>query len=413
MTAPTMKVPFAVPECGEEEIAEVLEVIKSGWLTTGSKTFQFEKDFSKRIGTKHCLAVNSATAALHLGLEAIGVRSGHKVIVPVHTFTATAEVVRYFDADPIFVDIDRDTFCMSMEEIQKGLDIQRLRFENSGLKAIIPVHFGGQACDMKPIVEKAGVHGIKILEDAAHAFPAYYEWDDPPDKSDHSRSENNIRMVGTIGDITCFSFYANKTITTGEGGMLATDDDDIARRVKVMRLHGIDRDVWNRFSTIKSDWQYDVIAAGYKYNMPDILAAIGIHQIRKAEDFRKRRQKIAETYYSQLKNIPGLILPKIKCQPEHHAWHLYVVLVDSEHTTRGINRDQFIQNLKEKGIGTSVHYIPLHRMTYYRNRYQLKPETFPNSEWIFKRCASLPIFPAMTDIQIEYVIESIKKIMRS
>ncbi len=212
------------------------------------------------------------------------------------------------------------------------------------------------------------------------------------------------RMIGSIGDVTCFSFYANKTITTGEGGMLCTNDDEIAKRVKVMRLHGINRDVWDRFSTGAS-WEYDVVAPGFKYNMSDINAALGIHQLKKAEKFRKKRQKIAETYYEFLKDIPGLILPRIHCAMEDHSWYLFNVLIEPDKSKRGIDRNEFIKEMTKRDIGTSVHYKPLHRMTYYKKKYGLKPEMFPNAEWVFQRCVSLPIFSAMTDSQLEYVIE--------
>lgn len=391
-----MRVPFALPDFGDEEIDEVIEVIKSGWLTTGSRTLQFEEAFAEYIGAKYCLAVNSGTAALHLGLEAMGISFQDQVIVPVHTFTATAEVIRYLRADPAFVDVDRSTFCITPESIERGIHRQRIQDKEHSVKAVIPVHFGGHPCDMEGINEIAQSSKLKVMEDAAHALPTRY----------------NGRLIGTFGDVSCFSFYANKTITTGEGGMLATNDEEIAKRVRVMRLHGIDRDIWNRFSDTRGNWVYDVVAPGFKYNMPDLAAALGIHQLRKAERFRQRRQKIADTYYRELANIPGLILPQIKCAVENHAWHLYVVLFEQNGMTDGISRDQFIQKLKEKNIGTSVHYIPLHRMTYYRKRYGLSPEMFPNSEWVFQRCVSLPIYSSMTERQIEYVVDSIKEIMR-
>jgi len=407
-----IQVPFALPECDDEEIKEVAEVLKSGWLTTASRAFQFEKEFAEYVGAKYCLAVNSGTAALHLGLEASGVGHLDKVLVPVHTFTATAEVVRYLGADPLFVDCDLKNFCITADQIEKTIKTHKSTINNPqadlNIKAIIPVHFGGHPCDMDGIMGLAKVLGLKVLEDAAHAFPTKYESKEKGVKS----KEPLKKMVGSIGDVTCFSFYANKNITTAEGGMLATDDEEIAKRVQVMRLHGIDRDIWNRFSDTEADWAYDVLAPGFKYNMPDTAAALGIHQLKKAEHFRKKREIIAETYYQELVNIPGLILPRIKCSMEDHSWHLYVVLIEPKETRNGINRNQFIQMMKEKGIGTSVHYIPLHRMTYYRDRYGLKPDMFPNSEWIFKRCVSLPIYSAMSDDQVWYVIESIKKIMK-
>jgi dTDP-4-amino-4,6-dideoxygalactose transaminase len=390
-----LEVPFALPQCGSEEIDEVVAVIRSGWLTTASRCTQFENDFAKFVGVKYAAAVNSATAALHLGLEALGIGEGDKVLVPSFTFTATAEVVRYLRADPVFVDCDRETFCMTNETISEAiLNSKSQQITGSSVKGIIPVHFGGHPCGMDGILEFARKNNLKVTEDAAHALPTRY----------------NGRLIGTFGHVTCFSFYANKTITTGEGGMLCTDDDEVAARVKIMRLHGIDRDVWDRFS-VGGSWEYDVVAPGFKYNMPDISAALGIHQLRKAETFRQKRQRIAEAYFEQLKDVPGLTLPRLHCNMEDHSWYLFNVLIEPNGTARGIDRNAFISEMTKRGIGTSVHYKPLHRMTYYKNRYRLKPEMFPNAEWVFERCVCLPIFSAMTDAQLEYVIESIREIL--
>ena len=390
----SIKVPFAIPECGNEEIEEVVAVIKSGWLTTASRCAQFEKDFAAYVGARHALAVNSATAALHLGLEALGVRNNDMVLVPTFTFTATAEVVRYLNAHPIFVDCDPKTFCITAEHIQKALDINKISLSDGRLKGLIPVHFGGHPCEMDDLLAFALKYNLEIMEDAAHALPTRYK----------------EKLIGTLGHVTCFSFYANKTMTTGEGGMLCTDDDDIAGRVKVMRLHGINRDVWDRFSTGAS-WEYDVIAPGFKYNMPDTAAAIGIHQLMKVEEFRLKRQRIAEAYFQALKNIPGLSLPLPDCSMKDHSWYLFMILIDPTMTKGGINRDQLIEKLAKRNIGTSVHYKPLHRMTYYKEQYNLDPSMFPNAERIFEGCVSLPIFSAMSDEQLEYVINNIKEIL--
>jgi dTDP-4-amino-4,6-dideoxygalactose transaminase len=392
--AQRMSIPFALPDCGDEEIREVADVIKSGWLTTASRCAQFELKFAKFIGSRYALGVNSGTAALHLGLEALGIGEGDRVLVPTFTFTATAEVVRYLRADPIFVDCDRETFCITSEEIEKTIDTPASMLHAPSLRAIIPVHFGGHPCEMESILQLTESKGIRVIEDASHAFPTRY----------------NGRIIGTYGDIACFSFYANKTITTGEGGMLCTDDDEVANRVKVMRLHGIDRDVWARFN-INASWEYDIVAPGFKYNMPDICAALGIQQLRKAKKFRDRRQQIAETYYEVLKEISGLILPRIECAMEDHSWYLFNVLIDPDEAKGGINRNEFISEMTKRGIGTSVHYKPLHRMTYYRKRYGLKPAMFPNAEWVFQRCVCLPIFSAMTEDQLEYVIRNIREIL--
>jgi dTDP-4-amino-4,6-dideoxygalactose transaminase len=389
-----VKVPFAVPECWDEEIEEVIAVIKTGWLTTASRCARFERDFANFVGAKHALALNSATAALHLGLEAAGICEGNKVLVPTFTFTATAEVVRYLKADPIFVDCDPETLCITKKLIVEALANKDLLITGDSLKAIIPVHFGGHPCELEGILGFAESRGLRVVEDAAHAFPTRY----------------NGRLIGTFGDVTCFSFYANKTITTAEGGMLCTDDSEIAKRVKVMRLHGIDRDVWNRY-TVGASWEYDVVAPGYKYNMPDLCAALGIHQLRKAKEFREKRQHIAEVYYEELKDIPGLTLPRVQCPIEDHSWYLFNVLIDPVETLKDIDRNEFINEMTKRTIGTSVHYKPLHRMSYYKDKYGLKPEMFPNAELVFQKCVSLPIFSAMTDDQLEYVISSIKEIL--
>lgn len=406
-----MKVPFAFPEIGSEEIDEIVAVIKSGWLTTASRCAQFEKDFAKFVGVRHAIAVNSGTAALHLGVESLGIGEGDKVMVPTFTFTATAEVVRYLRADPIFVDCDPETFCITGRLISNAITNNQSLINDTSLKVIIPVHFGGHPCDMDTILEFANNYNLRVIEDAAHALPTYCRSLKLITKGSNQKTQNQERtMIGTIGDITCFSFYANKTMTTGEGGMLCTDDDDIAGRVKIMRLHGIDRDVWDRFST-GTAWEYDVVAPGFKYNMADINAALGIHQLKKIELFRGKRERIVRIYYEELGNIPGLILPRIHCELEDHAWHIFIILIDRDKTRTGIGRDEFMSEMTRRNIGTSVHYKPIHRMKYYKEKYGLKSEMFPNAEWVFERCVSIPLFSTMTDEQIDYVIQSIKDIL--
>jgi len=441
----SIKVQFASPEIGDDEVQEVNEVIKSGWLTTASRCSLLEDEFAAFVGARYALAMNSATAALHLGLEALGINQGDRVLVPTLTFTATAEVVRYLGADPIFMDSDRDTFCVTSDLLHHACEIQGIGDIKNDIKAIVPVHFGGHPCEMDSILDLAERYDWKVVEDAAHALPTFCTLrgarkrqsinskENRLEKGEHgmdigegdcsktatcseeidSRPESQDRvrkMIGSVGDVTCFSFYANKTITTGEGGMLCTDNDTIAQRVRVMRLHGINRNVWDRFKT-GAPWEYDVVAPGFKYNMPDLAAALGIHQLRKAELFREKRQRIAEAYYTGLKNIPGLILPHLHCALEDHSWYLFMVLIEPERTRNGMGRNAFIEEMAKRDIGTSVHYKPLHRMTYYRERYNLKPEMFPNAEWIFERCVSLPIYSKMSEGQIGYVIKTIREIL--
>lgn len=378
--------PFALPLIGQDEINEVVDTLESGWLTTGIKAKRFEDDFSKFVTTKHALATNSATAGLHLALEAAGVQSGDKVITTPYTFTATAEVIRYLGADPVFVDIDKLTFNMDPEKVEIACK------ENTDIKAIIPVHFAGQTCEMDEILAIARKYNLKVIEDAAHALPATY----------------NGRMVGTLGDLTVYSFYVTKTIATGEGGMVVTNNDDYASRIKVMRLHGINRDVFDRYTSDKPKWFYEVVEPGYKYNMADLSASIGIHQLKKANAFQQRRQWIAEQFNEAFIDLP-LLVPFIKRLEDTHAWHLYVVQLKLEEMK--FSRDGFIEKMSEAGIGTSVHFIPLHLQPYWRDRYGFKPEDFPNAYDVFQRAVSLPIYPKMTDDDVQRVISAVIEIL--
>lgn len=378
--------PFALPTIGEEEIAEVVDSLRSGWWTTGPKTRRFEQDFAEAVGAKNAIAVNSATAGLHLALEAIGVGPGDKVITTTYTFTSTAEVVRYLGADPVFVDIDATTLNMSIEGLSEVLRREK------GVKAIIPVHFAGQACDMDRIQELAAEYEIKVVEDAAHAFPASYRG----------------RQIGTIGELTVYSFYATKTISTGEGGMVVTDDDALASRIKVMRLHGINRDVFDRYTSDKPSWYYEVIAPGYKYNMTDIAAALGIHQLRQAENFRRRRAEMAENYTRAFAELP-LTPPSTVDSTTLHAWHLYVIRLQLDKIN--IDRNRFIEMMAERRIGTSVHFIPLHKHPYWRDTYRLSGHDFPVAERVFEEVVSLPLYPSMSDSDQQRVIDAVKMIL--
>jgi dTDP-4-amino-4,6-dideoxygalactose transaminase len=378
-------VPFALPDIGEEEIAEVVETLRSGWLTTGRKAKQFEDDFAAYLGEDvHCVAVNSATAALHLGLEALGVGPGDEVVSTTHTFTATVEVAEYLGARPVFVDIDPDSWCISSELVDEAITART--------RAVVPVHFGGHPSDMGPILRSAARAGVRVLDDAAHAFPTRYEG----------------QLIGTLPTgATAFSFYANKTMTTGEGGMLVTHDPEVARRARVMRLHGIDRDAFDRFTSRTPAWYYQVVAPGYKDNLTDIAASIGIQQLRKIDRFLARREHLASRYDAGLAGLP-LRLPPRPAPPSRHAWHLYVIRIDDR---AQVGRDALIEALYERGIGCSVHYIPLHLQPYWRDKYGLVPEQFPVSQWLFEGAVTLPLYTKMTDADQDRVIEALHDLL--
>lgn len=377
--------PFALPDIGEEEISEVIDCLRSSWVTTGPKTKTFESQFVDFLGGGlEAIAVNSATAGLHLGLEALGVGPGDEVITTTHTFTATAEVIRYLGADPVFVDVDPETLCIDVSAIESAITPKT--------RVIIPVHFAGRAADMEGLLSLAKKHGLKVMEDAAHALP----------------TTCGGRLVGTLeSDVTVFSFYANKTITTGEGGMLVTRDPEIAKRVRVMRLHGISRDAFDRFTAKVPSWYYEVVAPGFKYNMTDIAAAMGIHQLRKADRFQARRAHIAGMYDEAFKDLP-IVLPPQPAEGDRHSWHLYVIrLGDSV----SMQRERFVERMFELGIGCSVHYIPLHLQPYWRDTYGLRPEMFPVSQHVFERTLSLPMYSAMTDADVLRVVNSVKQVL--
>ncbi|HEX7635399.1 MAG TPA: DegT/DnrJ/EryC1/StrS family aminotransferase [Noviherbaspirillum sp.] len=378
-------IPFSLPEIDDDDINAVCECLRSGWITTGPKTEQFEKEFAAYLGGDfHTIAVNSATAGLHLALEALGIGPGDEVIVPTMTFTATAEVVRYLGADPVLVDIDPVTLNISLDSIAAAV--------TSRTKAIIPVHHGGLACDMDRIIGFAHEHGLRVVEDAAHAFPSRYKG----------------RLIGTLGsDVTVFSFYANKTMTTGEGGMVVTRNSEIANRMRIMRIHGISRDVFDRFVSKTPSWFYEVVEPGFKYNLTDIASAIGIQQLRKIDRFLKRRQHLARRYFENLARLP-LVLPMDAENGCVHAWHLYVVRLRD---TSRLGRDELIQKLSDYGIGTSVHYIPLHRHPYWRQRYALRQEQFPRAEAAYQRMLSLPLYTKMTDEDQSRVIHVLYELL--
>ena len=376
--------PYALPEIGEEEIAEVVDTLRSGWVTTGPKAKRFEQDFAAFLGAPglEAVAVNSATAGLHLALEALGIGPGDEVITTTHTFTATAEVARYLGADVVLVDVDPATLNIDPARVEAAITPRT--------KALVPVHYAGLAADMPALLALARRHGLKVVEDAAHALPA----------------SCGGALVGTLAsDATVFSFYANKTITTGEGGMVVVRDPSVAARIRVMRLHGISRDAFDRFTAKTPSWYYEIVAPGFKYNLTDIAAALGIHQLRRARDFQRRRAEIAARYDEAFAGLP-LVRPARPAAGDLHAWHLYVLrLADAA----PLGRDAFIERLFALGIGVSVHYIPLHLHPYWRERYGLQAAQFPHSQHAYERMLSLPIYTRMGDADVERVVDAVRQ----
>ena len=377
--------PFSLPDIGEEEISEVIDTLRSGWLTTGPKTKRFEEDFARYMGSGvEALAVNSATAGLHLALEGAGIGPGDEVITTPYTFTATAEVIRYLGADPVFVDVRPDTLNIDPNKIEEAITVRT--------KAIIPVHFAGLSCEMSSILGIAKHYRLKVIEDAAHALPATW---------------NGQRIGSLQSDATVFSFYATKTLATGEGGMIVTRDAALAQRARTMRLHGIDRDAFDRYTSKTPGWFYRVVAPGFKYNMTDLAAAIGIHQLRKLERFALRREELARRYDDALQHL-ALQLPAHAPAGDTHAHHLYVVRLNDD---ASVSRDDFIAEMASAGIGTSVHFIPLHLHPYWRDTYRLRPEQFPNATRAFSSVVSLPLYTRMTDVSQERAIRAICSIL--
>ena len=390
-------IPFALPDIGEEEIRAVTDAMRSGWLTTGPNAKEFEKEFSSFLGDGlEAIAVNSATAGLHLALEAIGIGPGDEVITTTHTFTASAEVARYLGAEPVLVDIDPATLCISPAGIERAITPRT--------RAIVPVHYGGLACDMDGILAIARKHRLRVIEDAAHALPTTWRG----------------ATIGTLqSDFTVYSFYATKTLATGEGGMIVARDPALAKRCRVMRLHGIDRDAFDRFTSKKPAWYYEIVAPGFKYNLTDTAAAMGRVQLRRVREMRDRRAEIASAYDAAFANLPVLLppcpgrTPQAQGTPHEasdlHAWHLYVLrLTDAA----PVSRDDFIARMAQAGIGCSVHYVPLHLQPYWRDRYGLTPGMFPHSQAAFERMVSLPIYSKMSDADVARVAETVTELLR-
>jgi len=376
-----LKIPYCLPEIGEEEIAEVVDTLRSGWLTLGPKTMAFEKHIADYTGAKYAVTVNSCTAALHLCLLAYGIGSGDEVITSPYTFAATGNMIVHSGAKPVFADIQRDTFNIDPEKINSAITPKT--------KAIIPVHFAGQPCDMKEIQEIADDHHLVVIEDAAHAIGSEYDG----------------KKIGLLSNATCFSFYATKNMTTGEGGAVTTDDPSIADKILRLRLHGISKDAWKRYSA-QGSWYYEIEECGWKYNMTDIQAALGIHQLRKLDGFIATRQKYAEMYSDALKGLGGMVIPFEK-KGRKLVFHLYPVLVN------GMDRGEFIREMAEMSVGCSVHFIPLHLHPFYRNTYGYNEGDFPNAESIYAHEVSLPLYPHMRVTDVRYVIECLDNLWKN
>ena len=378
------RIAFHRPSIGEEEIAEVVSTLRSGWLTTGPRVRQFEQAFGAYVGARHAVAVNSCTAALHLALEAVGVRAGDEVIIPTYTFTATGEVVTYLGARPVLADCRPDTYNIDVATVEPLI--------TSRTRAIVPVHIAGQPCDMDPLMALANEHGIPVIEDAAHALPSRYKGS----------------SIGSVGDITTFSFYATKTLTTGEGGMITAAREEYVSRMRMMSLHGLSADAWERYSE-KGSWYYQAVEFGFKYNMTDIAAAIGIHQLRKLDLLHQRRCEIAAIYTAGLSDLDTCVVPH-EVSYGTHAWHLYILELNRAALHGG--RDEVIRALTAEGIGTSVHFIPLHLHPAYQAAFEYRRNACPVAERVFQRVVSLPIYPSMSDDDVARVIETVRETLR-
>lgn len=375
---------YNMPDIEDDEINEVVDTLKSGWITTGPKVQKFENLIKDFIGCKYAIATNSCSAALHLSLVANGINEGDEVITSPFTFAATANVILHQRAKPVFVDIEPDTFNIDSKKIEDVI--------TDKTKAIMPVHFAGHPCNMDQIIEIADEYNLKVIEDAAHAIGAQYK----------------KRKIGTLGDLTCFSFYATKNITTGEGGIVTTNNKELSEQIRLLSLHGISKDAWKRYS-VTGDWFYQIMYPGYKYNMMDIQASIGIHQMKKIKKMQRRREEIANRYKEEFQKIPEIIIQDVK-KYAYHSWHLFPIQINTNMIK--INRDEFIEKLKENNIGVSVHFIPIHLHPYYKEQFGFKTGDFPISEKIYEQILSLPLYSRMSDKDVDDVIYSIEKILK-
>ncbi|MES9784487.1 DegT/DnrJ/EryC1/StrS aminotransferase family protein [Bacillus thuringiensis] len=376
---------YCLPDITESEISEVINALESGWLAKGPRTIEFEKRFAEYVGAKYAVGMNSCTAALHIALLAAGVGPGDEVITTPMTFAASANTIIHTGATPVFVDIDPETGCIDPDKIEEKI--------TSKTKAIVPVHYAGQACELDRIYEIANKHNLFVSEDAAHAIYTRYK---------------GKRIGNSPQGAVAYSFYATKNLATGEGGMLVTDDEEIANKARILVTHGMSKNAWNRYAKGGS-WMYDIEEPGYKYNMFDLQAALGIIQLDRLEGMQNRREQIAEKYNEAFKEIATIELPKVTEGTTTHAWHLYMIKIVPEKLK--IDRNQFIIELNERNIGTSVHFIPVHLMTAYRNRFGYKNGEFPSAEKWFDRIISLPLYPTMNDSDVNDVIKAVKDII--
>jgi perosamine synthetase len=358
--------------------------VREGWINTGPRAKAFEGEFAAAVGARHAVAVNSCTAALHVAYEAIGLRPGDEILVPAITFSSTASVACHLGARPVIVDVRRDDHNIDAAAAERRVGPRT--------RAIVPVHFAGQACDIDAVLDLARRRGLRVVEDAAHAFPARYKG----------------RTIGAFGDVTCFSFYSTKTITTAEGGMACTESDDLASRMRIMSLHGMSKEAWKRYAA-EGSWFYEVIAPGYKYNLTDVAAAMGRVQLRRAGAMRERRAAIAARFRAAFASVEAIDLPAVHADREH-AWHLFVVRLRPG--VLSIGRDRLVEELKERGIGTSVHFIPLHLHPYYRDALGHRPGDFPVAEDLYARCISLPVYSKMSDADADRVVDAVVDLAR-
>ncbi|QNK39919.1 DegT/DnrJ/EryC1/StrS family aminotransferase [Caproicibacter fermentans] len=377
-------IPYNLPNLTDQEVNAVIDTLKSSWIAKGPRTVKFEQQFAQFVGAKHAIATNSGTAALHLALLSKGIGSGDEVITTPNTFASTANTIIHVGAKPVFADIDYRTGCIDPSEIEKKITPRT--------KAIVPVHYSGQVCDLDQIYEIADKYSLFVSEDAAHALGSYYKGK-------------------TIGNHTkgtaSYSFYATKNLTTGEGGMLVTDDDEIDAKARIWAGQGMSQNAWNRYSK-DGKWQYDICEPGFKYNMFDIQAALGLVQLSRMNKMQAKRKKIAEKYQNEFSRIDAVEPPYI---PDYtiHSWHLYIIRIVPELLT--INRDRFIIELNKRNIGTSVHFIPVTSMSYYQKRYGFKKEDFPNTEKNYERIISLPLYPSLSDEETDYIIDAVRNIV--